>query len=164
MAENESLLVLVSAAFPVDPLPTRFFSPEGDRAFDFDIPQELKNRIAGRLWTQVTLLDWRMTGTSPVVARRYLEPATFMYYVPSIIVGTLQKMDFIEFALEGIMPDNKYHVPRGEWWSEFSKIASPAQRAAFSAFLSYVRHSLWGVIGPANQHLLEHAENIWDLR
>jgi len=161
MTESAKFLDLIRAAFPVEPLPPQFFWAEGKESLDFDIPQELRNRIAGRPWTEVTLMDWRMTGTSPVVARRYLEPATFMYYVPSIIVETSQEIEFIELALEGIIPHNKYHVLRGEWWSEFSAIASPHQRAALSAFLAHIRLMFWDRIGPANQHLLEHAETVW---
>jgi hypothetical protein len=161
MTESAKFLDLIRTAFPAEPVPDQFFWTEGKDALDRDIPEELRNRISGRPWTEVTLMDWRMTGTSPVVARRYLEPATFMYYVPSIIVGAFQQIEFIEFALEGIIPENKYHVPRGKWWSEFSGMASPRQRAALSAFLAHVRLVSWDTIGPANQYLLEHAEGVW---
>ena len=167
MTESAKFLDLIRRAFPAAPVPAQFFWTEGRDSLDCDIPQELRDRIAGRPWTEVTLMDWRMTGTSPVVARRYLEPATFMYYVPSIIVGASQQIECIKLALEGIVPDNKYHVPRGSWWSEFSGIASPSQRAALSAFLAYIRLVSWDTIGPANQYLLEHAESVWivsDLR
>ena len=161
MIESAKFLDLIRSAFPVAPVPAQFFWTEGKDSLDSDIPQELRNRIAGRPWTDVTLMDWRMTGTSPVVARRYLEPATFMYYVPSIIVGASQQIEFIDYALEGVIPNNKFHVPRGIWWSEFSRIVSPHQRAALSAFLAHVRLVYWDEIGPANQHLLEHAESVW---
>jgi hypothetical protein len=161
MTDSAKFLDLIRTAFPTAPVPTQFFWTEGKDPLDCDIPQELRNRIAGRPWTEVTLMDWRMTGTSPVVGRRYLEPATFMYYVPSIIVGTSLQIEFIDYALEGIIPYNKYHVPRGKWWSEFSGIASPHQRTALSAFLSHVRLMFWDRIGPANQYLLEHAESVW---
>jgi hypothetical protein len=162
MIENEKLLDLIGTAFPVEPQPISFFWAAGEHALDRDIPQELKNRIAGRRWNEITLMDWRMIGTSPVVARSYLEPAIFIYYVPSIIVGTSHQIEFMDFALEAIIPDNKHHVPRGKWWSEFAGIASPGQRLALSAFLSHVRLMFWDRIGPANQSLLEHAENIWN--
>jgi hypothetical protein len=161
MIENEQLLSQIGLAFPTEPLPAHFFWDDAKDLLDQDIPQELQNRICGRLWTEVTLMDWRMTGTSPVIARRYLEPATFMYYVPSIITGSIRQIEFIEFALEGIIPDNKNHVPRGKWWSQFLGIASPHQRAALSAFLAQARSSSWHTIGLANQHLLECAESIW---
>lgn len=112
MTESAEFLDLIRAAFPAEPVPAQFFWREGKDSLDLDIPQELRNRISGRPWIEVTLMDWRMTGTSPVVARRYLEPATFMYYVPSIIVGASQDIGFVDFALEGIIPHNKYHVPR----------------------------------------------------
>jgi hypothetical protein len=161
MNQNEELSKLITAAFPVEPRPTRFFSAEGMKFIELDIPQELRTRIAGRPWTEVTLMDWRMTGTSPVVARSYLEPATFMYYVPSILSGTIQQPEFIDYALEGIIPNNRTHVPRGTWWLELSKEASPNQRAALVAFLAYVRFAFWDKIGSANRNLLEHGETIW---
>jgi hypothetical protein len=161
MSESKKLLDLIETAFPVQPRPTAFFSAEGIDAINHDIPQELSKRIAGRPWTEVTLMDWRMIGVSPVISRRYLEPASFMYYVPSILLGVFWQIDFVEFALEGIIPHNKHHSPRGKWWSEFSSCASSRQRLALSAFLSHVRLMFWDRIGPANQSLLERAENIW---
>jgi len=161
MMASAKFFDLVRTAFPVEPAPTQFFWAEGKDSLIGDISQELGNRISGRPWTDVTLMDWRMTGTSPAVARRYLEPATFMYYLPSVLVGALKEIEFIELALEGIIPENKNHVPRGKWWFEFSGIASPRQRAALSAFLAHIRLVSWYKIGPANQYLLERAENIW---
>jgi hypothetical protein len=161
MIENKKLLDLIETAFPLQPRPIAFFSAEGIDALNHDIPQELGKRIAGRPWTEVTLMDWRMIGVSPVIARHYVAPASFMYYVPSILMAAFWQIDFIDFALEGIIPHNKYHSPRGKWWSEFSSSASAHQRLALSAFLSHVRLMFWDRIGPANQDLLEHAENIW---
>jgi hypothetical protein len=161
MTESTEFLDLIRAAFPAAPVPAQFFWIEGKDSLDYDIPQELRNRIAGRPWTEVALIDWRMTGVGPCVARRYLEPATFMYYVPSIIVGTSQEIEFVELALEGIIPHNNHHVPRGKWWSEFSGIASLEQRAALLAFLAHVRLVAWDKIGDANQYLLERAEAVW---
>ena len=161
MTESPEFLDLIRTAFPAAPVPVQFFWTDGKDPLDRDIPCELKNRIAGRPWTEITLTDWRMTGTSPVVGRRYLEPATFMYYVPSIIVAAYQQIEFIEDALEAIIPDNKHHVPRGKWWFEFSGIASPPQRAALSAFLAHIRLVSWDGIGSANQYLLEHAQSTW---
>lgn len=161
MMKSENFLDLIRAAFPVEPLPADFFWVEGKIPLDSEIPQELKNRISGRPWVEVTLLDWRMTASSPEVSRRYLEPATFMYYVPSIIVGAFREIEFIYLALEAIIPENKNHIPRGKWWFEFSASASPDQRAAISAFLTHIRLTDWDTIGLANQYLLERAENIW---
>jgi hypothetical protein len=161
MTESAKFLDLIKTAFPEEPVPAQFFWADGKDSLDRDIPQELGNRISGRPWTEVTVMDWRLTGVSPVVARRYLEPATFMYYVPSIMVGVSHQIEYLELALEGIIPDNKYHVPRGKWWSEFSSSASPLQRTALSAFLAHIRLVSWDTIGPVNQYLMEHAESAW---
>ncbi|UGA46617.1 hypothetical protein HU230_0011485 [Bradyrhizobium quebecense] len=161
MTDGVEFLRAIEMAFPVEPLPNRFFWASGEVSLGYDIPQELENRISGRRWTDVTLMDWRMTGASPAVSRSYLEPTTFMYYLPSIIVGGFREPEFIEFALGAMIPHNKSHVPRGPWWSEFSAGASSPQRAALSTFLASVRHSLWDEVGSANQHLLEYAEKVW---
>ena len=161
VADNAEFLNFVRTAFPVEPLPVQFFWAEGKDSLDRDIRQELGNRISGRPWTEVSLMDWRMVGASPAVARGYFEPTTFMYYVPSIILGVSREIDFVDYALEAIVPHNKDHAPRGKWWTQFSGIASPRQRTAFSALLAHVRLVFWGTTGPANQHLLERAEDIW---
>jgi hypothetical protein len=162
MTKSKEFLDLVAGSFPVAPVPARFFWPEQEMgSLDGDMPQELGNRISGRRWTEVTLVDWRMIGTPPCVSRLYLEPATFMYYLPSIIVGVSQEMEFWDFALEAIIPYNKNRVPRGRWWSQFSASASPQQRAALSVFLAHIRLMSWDRIGLDGQYFLEKAEKIW---
>jgi len=106
-------------------------------------------------------MDWRMMGAPPSVTRVYLEPTAFMYYVPSIVLGAYREMDFIDWALEAIIPYNKRHIPRGKWWFEFLSSASPSQRQALSAFLADIRSQTWDEIGPENQYLLDIAESIW---
>ena len=104
MTDGVEFLRAIEMAFPVEPLPNRFFWASGEVSLGYDIPQELENRISGRRWTDVTLMDWRMTGASPAVSRSYLEPTTFMYYLPSIIVGGFREPEFIEFALGAMIP------------------------------------------------------------
>jgi hypothetical protein len=164
MTQNQKFLSLIDLAFPLEPKPDAFFSEEGKNSCGYDIPRELEKRLFDRYWTEITLMDWRMIGAAPVVARRYFEPAAFMYYLPSLIVGVSQEIEFVDFALEGMIPDNKYHVPRGKWWFEFSNIASSYQQEALVTFLSYIRLVFWDRIGSANQYLLERAESIWTLR
>jgi hypothetical protein len=161
MTKSSKLLDLIRAAFPAEPVPVQFFWTEGKDSLDCDIPQELRNRISGRVWPEVALMDWRMTGVIPAIGRRYLEPRTFMYYLPSIIVGASQEIEFMEFALHAMIPYNSHHVPRGAWWFEFVSSASPRQRAALSAFLVHTRIVAWDRIGSANQYFLEHAEGVW---
>jgi hypothetical protein len=161
MIESEKMLDLVVAAFPADPLPTRFFWVEGRVPLNDDFAEELRNKILGRPWTEITLEDWFNTGAAVVVNRAYIEPATFMYYVPSFIVGASHDIKSLYVALEAILPFNKNHVPRGKWWFEFSDMASPRQRQAIFAFLAHIRLNFWDTIGLDDQCLLERAEDIW---
>jgi hypothetical protein len=88
-----------------------------------------------------------------------LEPATFLYYLPSLLVGVLDDLDYLDWALEGILPFNKTHKPRGKWWATFSACVTDNQRATLQAFLMTVRSS-----NPADlrdQALLGDAEVIW---
>jgi hypothetical protein len=161
MIEDGNFLDLVEAAFPAEPLPTVFFWPERRISFDDDIAQELRSRLSGRPWTGIALKDWSMVGVPISVSRSYLKPATFMYYAPSVIVGVSQEFEYLEVALEAIIPENKNHMPRGQWWFEFAGSTTPHQRAAIFSFLAHVRLTFWDAMGPANQYLLECAENIW---
>jgi len=95
------------------------------------------------------------------LCREYLQPATFVYYVPSIILGACRAPDFICDALEVIIPHNQKHVPRGQWWFEFAGVVSPTQRKAFLAFLADVRRTAWDAIGLSSQEWLTIAEGIW---
>ena len=70
-------------------------------------------------------------------------------------------IEWIEVALDGIVPYNKERRPRGKWWAAFLEGASIRQRTALSAFLEYIRIFHWDSIGIANQVLLSEAEVIW---
>jgi hypothetical protein len=158
MIEDRKMLDLVVAAFPVDPLPDRFFWIEGRVPLNDDFAQELSDKILGRRWTELTIEDWFKTGADVVVNRSYIEPATFMYYVPCFIVGASQDMCT---ALDAILPHNNNRVPRGKWWFAFSESASARQREAICAFVAHTRRMFWDKIGLEGQYLLERAENVW---
>jgi hypothetical protein len=76
-----------------------------------------------------------MVGAPPCITRSYLEPATFLYYLPSLLVGVFQDPQYLDFAVEAIIPYNQNHRPRGEWWSVFSKSVTQVQKMALAAFL-----------------------------
>jgi hypothetical protein len=161
MTASEQFLKLIDASFPIEPLPTRFFWAEGENSPHGDIPEELMNRIAHRRWTDVTIQDWAMIGAPPSITRGYLEPATFLYYLPSLIVGVFRETEYMDFAVEAIIPSGRDRRPRGKWWSEFSKSVSLNQRVTLSAFLANVRLMFWESIGPATQQQVYDAEAIW---
>jgi hypothetical protein len=147
MRENGALPKIFAEAFPLEPLPDHFFWAEAKGSLEGDIPSELKNRVLGRRWSEVTLMDWRMVGVSPAVSSQYLEPSTFAYYLPSIVLG--------------VYPRNQSHVPRGKWWAEFVDAISRRQRKALATFLEDLRLNSWEAVGAANQHFLEVAESFW---
>jgi hypothetical protein len=160
-AIHDGFVRLITASFPAKPIPSRFFWSDGEGTDKGNIPDELSNRIGNRQWTEVTLLDWRMTGAAPYISRTYLEPRTFVYYLPSLLVGALFEPDFIDWALEGIIPFNKHRVPRGKWWNEFARAISPDQRKALSTYISHIQLTIWDLIGPGNQVLAHEAQAIW---
>jgi hypothetical protein len=163
MTEEQKLLELFTEAFPIEPLPAQFWF-EGKVPPDDEFTQELRNRLPGRRWTDVALMDWRLIGVPVWVSRLYLEPKAFRYYLPSIIVGVCTEMAFLEIALESIIPGNQKKIPRGRWWAEFSLSFSSDQRKALTTFLADLRLRSWDAIGPSNQASLEMAEEIWSLR
>jgi hypothetical protein len=158
---HEDCMRLVAASFPVKPMPDRFFWSSTEGTEKGDIPEELWNRIGNRQWTEVTLLDWRMTGAQPCNSRTYLEPRTFLYYLPSLLVGSLPDPEFIDWALEAMLPNNQNRIPRGKWWNEFAHAVSLNQRKALSAYASHIRLTIWDRIGLANQALVDAAEIVW---
>jgi hypothetical protein len=147
---------LVYASFPTEPVPHEFFWAKRESPIERDIPKELRERLAGRRWPEITLTDWRMIGTPPAIARDYLRPSTFCYYLPSLLLSVLGEPDFLEWALEALIPLNKAHEPRGKWWGGFVGAVSESQRATLRSFLTIVDPA-----DPANQSLLSIAETIW---
>jgi hypothetical protein len=161
MTTIDQISQLIYANFPVDPLPNPFFwMDRGDQPIG-DIPDELLNRIAQRPWVEITMRDWTMTGAHPCGSRRYLDPNTFRYYLPSLLVGGLQETGYIDWALESILPAGRKRRTTGKWWKEFAEGFSEKQRVAVCAYLKGIRLLLWDSIGPANQQLICDAEAIW---
>lgn len=135
----ETIEATIRAAFPEHPIPKNFFgSTEG---LEYDLPQELARRIAGRAWTSLSLTDWRMVGATPAAYRAYLVPKTFAYYVPTFLVGVISEPEFLDLALEAILPSNREHRPRGAWWFSFADAFTDPQRTAMTAFLTCLKEA-----------------------
>jgi len=148
----------IRAAFPENPLPKVFFG--GAEGLEFDLPKELAARIRRRAWTSLSLMDWRMVGATPASYREYLVPKTFAYYVPSFLVGVLREPEFRYLALEAIIPFNRQHRPRGEWWLSFADAFSDPQRAALKAFLVCQKEAA-STFDMVDEELVGVAERIW---
>jgi len=50
-----------------------------------DKPEELLKRPAHRCWVDVTMRDSTMIGVPARLARTYLDPDAFHYYLPSLL-------------------------------------------------------------------------------
>jgi hypothetical protein len=160
MTTIDQISQLIHASFPVDPLPSQFFWLEGDAPIG-DIPEELLNRIAQRPWAEITMWEWAMTGAHAGTSRRYLDPNTFRYYLPSLLVGGLRESGYIDWALESVLPAGRKRRTTGKWWKEFAEGFSAMQRSAVCAYLKGIRLLLWDSVGPANQQMICDAEAIW---
>jgi hypothetical protein len=137
MTTIDQISQLIYANFPVDPLPNPFFwMDRGDQPIG-DIPDELLNRIAQRPWVEITMRDWTMTGAHPCGSRRYLDPNTFRYYLPSLLVGGLQETGYIDWALESILPAGRKRRTTGKWWKEFRRFFREAASSSLCVSEGY---------------------------
>jgi hypothetical protein len=161
MTECDKFIRHLHTSFPAEPLPERFFWAASDHPIEGDIPNELSTRIMGRRWTELTIMDWMMTGAPPVIARSYLEPATFVYYLPSLLIDIFDKPEYFEMAVDCMLPNNVTRTPRGNWWREFTRSISADQRIALSVFVGLVRLLLWESIGEEGQARVHDAEIFW---
>jgi hypothetical protein len=160
MKVPETVLKLLHASFPTEPVPSVFFWTEGEPIIQPDIPGELQSRMEHRRWTEVTLMDWRMSAT-PHVVKSYLEPATYLYYLPSLLVGVLADPGFLDWGIEAILPDNQWHKPRGKWWATFRGCVSEQQRITLCEFLALIR-AQGRIIKSGLEPVLIAAERIWE--
>jgi len=159
MPSKTELLDRLTVSFPPCPLPERFFWTKYGTPPHGDIPDELLRVLLGRKWTDITIHDWAMVGTLPVIARRYLEPSTFIYYLPSLLAGASSGPQGLDFATASLIPDNHQHLPRGEWWTEFARSISSEQRATLLEFIAHWRMS--SETDEVNRVHLEIAEHLW---
>jgi hypothetical protein len=159
MTKPEQLIALARASFPTTPLPDRFFWTAAKEPLDPD--EDLLKRVAGRLWDEVTILDWRMIGCPPAVSKGYLEPATFLYYLPSFLIGVFDEPDFLDYALESLIPHNQWHVPGGAWWDSFFGAATPEQKRTILFFLEIVPDEFRAWFDETNQYYHAIAQSLW---
>ena len=155
----EATDAIIRAAFPEHPVPTTFFGVE--RPQQDDIWLELASRIQGRVWTSLSLLDWRMTGVSPGTVQGYLVPKALAYYVPSFLIGAILEPDFRDLAFGAILPNNQWRRPRGEWWMSFAAAFTDPQRVAIRTFLAYERKADGFTFDLVDEELVSAAENLW---
>lgn len=158
-SKNE-LSDLIHACFPVDPMPRTFWI-DGIEPLGGDIPQELAQRIAHRPWTKITMLDWTMTGAHATIARAYVEPDAFRYYLPSLLVGGLNDLGYLDWPLECLLPAGRKRRTTGKWWQDFWAGLSGEQKDAIRSYLVGVRSMLSEGVHLSELHFIEEAQVIW---
>jgi hypothetical protein len=154
----EKLSELVRAAFPVAPLPRRYWL-DGTEPVS-DIPQELAKRIAYRPWVDVTMLDWTMTGAHAGTSRRYFDADAFRYYLPSLMVGGLNDLGYVDWPLECLLPAGRKRRTTGQWWQAFWTGFSIEQKDAVRRYLIGVRQML-GSNRLGELNFTDEAQVIW---
>ena len=160
MSACDEFLQSVHDSFPVEPVPVKFFWPQSKRAPGDDLSYELTSRLVLRRWTDVALLDWTMIG-SPGVARQFLEPAAFAYYLPSVLVGVFSDLGYREFAINAVLPFNQDRRPRDAWWFAFVASLSPAQRTAIARFPAAAREALGATLDEWTEMELSTVQALW---
>jgi hypothetical protein len=166
MSTNEQFSKLLLASFPPEPMPARFFWKEGTHNADDEFCGDLLQWLAKRQWTEIKMSDWAMIGHISIV-REHLEPATFLYYLPSLLLGVTQEPGYLDWGLEALMPSGRDRRPKSKWWGELLETISSDQIGALRAFLAHVRNSLLRpdkepfVVSTA-EALTAEAETFWD--
>ncbi len=166
MTKEEDFLKLLLATFPPLPVPAQFFWNEGSHDDSYEFRRDLLERLAGCRWTDIKMRDWAMAGHVSI-HRELLEPATFLYYLPSLLLGVTEDSRYLAWALEAIIPSGRDRKPKSKWWAELLETISPEQRAALQAFLAYVRSDLLrSEQGPfvitEEEALTSEAATFWD--
>jgi hypothetical protein len=166
MTKKEDFLKLLLAAFPPQPLPAQFFWKKDRHDNSYEFRRDLIEWLAERHWTEIKMHNWAMAGHTSIT-RELLEPATFLYYLPSLLLGVTEDPGYLDWALEAIIPSGRDRKPKSKWWGELLETISPDQRASIRAFLALVRSDLLQfdkepfVISPEEVHTNE-AETFWD--
>jgi hypothetical protein len=167
MTTREHFLKLLLAAFPTQPMPARFFWKEGVHDAGDEFCSDLLERLWRREWTEIKMSDWAWIGGAISMSRAHLEPATFLYYLPSLLLSVTEDPWYVDLALEAIIPLGRDRRPKSKWWGELLETISPEQAAAIRAFLAHVRSDLLRpdkepFVISGEEVLTDEAETFWD--
>lgn len=166
MTTNEQFSKVLMDTFPAQPEPSRFFWKESVHDKNDEFSRDLLERLARRQWTEIRLNDWAMIASINIVRER-LEPATFLYYLPSLLSGVIDDPRYLNWALEAIIPSGRDREPKSRWWIELLETISPDQIGTLLAFLLLVRKNLLRpdtspFVIMENEALTSAAETFWN--
>lgn len=159
MATADRVTKSVAVSFPVEPLPAPLLAPYTGK-YHFDVLDDIKTTFSGRRWVEITMQDWLMAGT-PALARLYMTPTAFLYYLPSLIMASLIDDGDTQVALECMAPAGHEHKPKGTWWPELMEIVTPNQVAAIMEYLNFVAAGRGAKNYDTTDELLDIALRLW---
>jgi len=93
---------------------------------------------------------------------RYLHPDTVRYYLPSLLVGALEDIDYLDWALECLLPAGRKRRSDRAEWMDFWNGLSGGQREAIRSYLKGVRSMFGDSISHVEQELFDEIETIWE--
>jgi hypothetical protein len=164
---KDDFLKLLLATFPPEPVPAQFFWKEDRHDDSYEFRRDLRECLAERKWTEIKMSDWTMAGNISLT-RELLEPTTFLYYLPSLLLGVAEDgPGYLDWALEAIIPSGRDRKPKSKWWGELLATIQPRQSATLRAFLAHVRSDLSPsdkvpFVISAHEALALEAEAFWD--
>jgi hypothetical protein len=164
---KDDFLKLLLATFPPEPVPAQFFWKEDGHDDGYEFRRDLREWLAERKWTEIKMSDWTMAGNISHT-RELLEPTTFLYYLPSLLVGVAEDdPGYLDWALEAIIPLGRDRKPKSKWWSELLATIQPGQSATLRTFLTHVRNDLLpsektSFVISAHEALTSESEAFWD--
>jgi len=125
----------LKSSFPADYLPIKYFS---DVHLDHEFCVALENSVIGKSWDEVGTYIWVYEGTSLIsIAKYYLLPKAYHYYIPSIITRALDEDERFDLMAEALLPNNQHREPRGQWWLEYSNLFTISQKKLIIEILFY---------------------------
>ena len=120
------------AAFPQLPVPLNVLIA-GDHIGD--IWADVDAKFLGKSWVEISLDTWINTASIQALSGSFFTPQAFHYYVPSILIASLQNPNYLDWGLDSVLPKNKHHVPRGDWWKEYRSCFTSEQENVVREFL-----------------------------
>lgn len=154
--DNSGIVADINSVFLGVPIPTILFLDEN--MSQDDIPGELRARFLGKPWKEVSLDDWRNVASVKVIMN-FMTANAFHYYVPSLLVGVLDNLDFVDLGLDALVPNNARRVQKGKWWFDYLSLFSMEQRAVVLGYLGYIDENALDYV--LDENVLEVARQIW---
>lgn len=105
-----------------------------------DIPDSIIAALGDKAWGDVDILDWRRIGAPISVARNYISPGAFLFYLPSLLISPaeLNGADAL-FVIDALSPAGAKGVQKKAWWAAFFCLTSAEERCVVQNYLHKLR-------------------------